>query len=308
MNLNFKQLHYLCALADTRNYHAAAQKLFITQPTLSIAIKNLETSLGTVLFVRTAREVVPTEAGMRAIAYARRILELDQEMYQKLGQLRQPSKQELRIGTYLILYALLMPTLIAEFHQLHPEINLATLHCHYAALEKALLKNNLDLILCVQDEPNPLLDNIHLKKEHLLAALPSDHPACQKAKQLPDLPFPYLDIRELNGEHFYFQYPHQQIRWQEDKLLEAKGFQPGKIKEIDSIDLSVRLTSEGLGVAFTMESYLKALHVQKPIRYFITGDLKTCPWLTICVPRGHSQLPVIRDCIRLLKKEIQTLC
>ena len=80
MNLNFKQLHSLCALADPGNYHTAAQKLFITQPTLSIAIKNLETSLGTVLFVRTAREVVPTEAGKIVIAYARRILELDQEM------------------------------------------------------------------------------------------------------------------------------------------------------------------------------------------------------------------------------------
>lgn len=308
MNLNFKQLRYLCALADTGNYHTAAQKLFVTQPTLSIAIKNLEASLGTVLFVRTAREVIPTEAGKIVIAYARRILELDQEMYQKLGQLQQPPKQELRIGTYLILYALLMPTLITEFHQLHPEINLATLHCHYAALEKALLKNNLDLILCVQEEPNPLLDNIQLKKEHLLAALPPDHPACQKARLLPDLPFPYLDIRELNGDNFYIQYPHQQIRWQENKLWEIRGFQPGRIKETDSIDLSVRLASEGLGVAFTMESYLKALHVQKPIRYFITGDLKTCPWLTICVPRGHSRLPVIRDCIRLLKKEIQTLC
>ncbi len=308
MNLNFKQLRYLCALADTGNYHAAAQKLFVTQPTLSIAIKNLETSLGTLLFIRTSREAIPTEAGKIMIAYARRILELDQEMSQKLGQLHQPPRQELRIGTYLIFYALLMPTLIAEFHQLHPEINLVTLHCHYAALEKALLKNNLDLILCVQDEPNPLLDNIHLKKEHLLAALPPDHPACQKARPLPDLPFPYLDIRELNGENFYIQYPHQQIRWQENKLLEAKGFQPGKIKEIDSIDLSVRLASEGLGAAFTMESYLKALHVQKPIRYFITGDLQTCPWLTICVPRGHSRLPVVRDCIRLLEKEIQTLC
>lgn len=93
MSLNFKQLRYLCALADTGNYHTAAQKLFVTQPTLSIAIKNLETSLGTVLFVRTAREVVPTEAGKIVIAYARRILELDQEMYQKLGQLCQPDRK-----------------------------------------------------------------------------------------------------------------------------------------------------------------------------------------------------------------------
>lgn len=306
-HLNLKQLQYLCVLAETGNYHSAAQKLYVTQPALSMAIKNLETSLGTPLLIRNTRGVVPTEAGRLTLDYAHRILDLQQELHRKLDQLQQPAAPRLRFGTYQILYSLLMPPFIKQIHQAHPQLDLNTLHLHYTALENALLKNSLDLILCVQEEPNPLLDTVPLRREHLLVALSPGHPACAKARELPGLPYPYLDIRELRQETFYLQYGHQQIRWQEDKLWEPAGFRPKAYKEIDSIELSVRLASEALGAAFTMESYVKALHIVKPIRYFITGDTKNCPWLSLCTARGHSRLPLIQECIRILKSLVQGL-
>lgn len=305
--LNLKQLYYLCVLARTGNYHSAAQELYVTQPALSMAIKNLETSLGTRLLVRNARGVVPTAAGRLTLDYARRLLDLQQELYQRLTPLQQPADQSLRFGTYLILYSLLIPPFIKKVHQDHPQLDVTTLHMHYTALEKALQKNTLDLILCVQADTNPLFDTIPLRQEHLLVALSPEHPACAKAQKFPCLPYPYLDIRELRQEPFYLQFAHQQIRWQEDKLWEQAGFKPQRYKEIDSIELSVRLASEGLGAAFTMESYIKTLHILKPIRYFVTGDTQKCPWLSLCTARGHSRLPRIQECIRILKDLIQKI-
>ncbi|WP_289051505.1 LysR family transcriptional regulator [Acidaminococcus timonensis] len=301
MNLSLKQLQYLCTLAETRNYHLAAKKLYMTQPALSMAIKKLEADLHGVLFERNTKEVIPTEAGKIAIAYARKILFLNRKMHQEIHNLQQRPRESLRVGTYFILYSLLMPSFIKAIHQIHPQLNLVPSHLHYTALENALQRNALDLILCVQEKPNPLFDTIPLRQDHLLVALSPHHPACAKARQLPGLSYPYLDIRELKQETFYLQYAHQQIRWQEDKLWEAAGFTPKACKEIDSIELSVRLASEGMGAAFTMESYVNALHIQEPVRYFVTGDLKKCPWLSLCTARGHSRSPLIQECIQIIK-------
>ncbi len=307
MGFQFRQLKYLCTLAETGNYHTAAEKLYVTQPTLSLAIKKLESTLGSPLFIRRTGGLVPTDTGKIVIDYARKILQLDAELDGQLDALRNPIKQTLHVGTYQIFYSLLLPPVIAKFQLSHLAISITTQHGPYNVLESALLQNKLDVILCIPDRTNPAFDNLRLKQSHLLAVLPTNHPACNLATALPGQQYPYLDIRELNGEVAYLQYPHQQIRWQEDKLLESGGFRPREIREMDSIDLAVRLASEGLGIAFTMDSYMKALHIDKPVRFFVVGNLKQAPWLTICTAHGRSKEPVIRDMVQLFKEQIEEL-
>ena len=72
------------------------------------------------------------------------------------------------------------------------------------------------------------------------------------------------------------QRPYQQVRLQEDKLLKPLD-KPGKVQRSGSIETAVRLAAEGMGAAFCMSSYVHALHIPKPIRYFLTGDLQTLP-------------------------------
>ena len=68
------------------------------------------------------------------------------------------------------------------------------------------------------------------------------------------------------------------------------------------IKLAIRLASEGLGVAFTMRSYVPAMTIHKPIRYFITGNTETAPILSICTLRNRSKEPLLRTCIRIIKR------
>lgn len=302
MNLSFRQMEYICAIADTGSYCAAAKKLYVTQPTLSIAVKNIEKILETPLFIRKKSEVIPTAEGAIVLAYAHRILQLQKEMERKLYHQQEAHIKKFRIGIYSILNTLIIPPLLVRFKKKHPDIEISSIHGHYQALDHSLSKNNLDLIVCVQDQDNPLFDCIHLKKEHFLLAIPPEHAACKKAIVMENLPYPYLDIRELDQDPIFFQYPHQQIRWQENKLLEISGFHPKEIKEVESIQLAIQLASEKLGVAFTMESYIKSFHTQKPLAYYVTGDQKQTPWLTICTARGLSRDPVVQDCIEILRE------
>lgn len=306
MVLNLRQLQYLCTLAETGSYHTAARKLYITQPTLSIAVKKLEERLHQPLFIRQSKQVVPTEAGELVLAAAREMLALDRELEGRLQALQENRKDRLRIGTYLIFSALLMPTLMTQFHKSHPQVELRLQHRHYQELIQDLARDQFDLILCFQDAPNPDFICRRLRQEGFLVVLPADHPLCQKARPLPDSRFPYLPGELLQEETFLLQSHSQQIRLQEDKLLADLGKIP-RTREIENIETAVRLAAGGMGIAFCMESYTQAFHTSKPVRYFRTGDPTRYPWLTICYKKEKAKSKNLLAFVDLIQKTVEEI-
>ena len=304
MTFPLRQLQYLCVLAETGSYHTAARKLYITQPTLSIAIKKLEESLGVPLFLRDGRSVTPTPEGELVLAYARKILDLNQELASALLPLQQRRQNSLRIGTYLIYSSLLMPTLIAAFHRTHPDAEIKLTHEHHQELLQGLKNNQFDVILSIQDQPDPEFAQRLLKREPLLLALSPDHPACAQAIPVAGSPYSFLDLEALPKELLLLQRPYQQVRLQEDKLLKTAGLNQARFKEVGSIETAVRLAAEGMGAAFCMSSYVHALHIPKPIRYFLTGDLQTAPWLTLSYAKGQEHNPTLRAFLRLTQETV----
>jgi DNA-binding transcriptional LysR family regulator len=301
MILNLRQLLYLTTLAETHSYHAAADRLFITQPTLSIAVRKLEDHLGFPLFERSSKGIELTKAGELVIDYAKKMLSLDEELEERLGAFRKEKKQELHVGTYAMLYFLLLDSFLPKVNTTQLPFTLKLQHEHNEALRKGLREGRYDAILCIQDKPDPGVKTKLLKQVPLLLVLPENHPACQKAISIPGERFPYLPIHELEGERFIIQQPAQQLRWQEDKLLHS-----GKIKnfstfEIDSTPNAMRLVSGESGVGFLMESYVGSVTQFKNLRFFRTDTPKNTPWLMVCYLPNQKKNPHIKQLLHLLE-------
>lgn len=188
MDIKRKQYQYLCTLAETGNFHQAADKLFITQPTLSLAIKKMEKELGTALFKRSRTTLTPTEAGEIMLAYAKKILNLEEKMEQELQQLKTTHVSQLRIGTYQILYSGIIPSLVAALRKEKPSLQIKTKHMHDQILESALFNNLLDVILCIQNRKNPFLIPSLSKKN--MFSLPSSLPIQPAEKRSTGMTFP----------------------------------------------------------------------------------------------------------------------
>lgn len=306
MPFNLKQCRYLVTLADCGSFHQAARTLFITQPTLSIAMKKLEQEMGLPLFQKKGRKAQLTAAGQLALTYARKMLQLDRELAGELSTLQKGSQKELHIGTYLMFSTLLMPPLMAALHKSRLPVDLKLHHRHGFELKDALRRGDFDLILCIQDKPDPEFPCVRLKQEYLLAVLLPENPCCQKAQSLEGLPWPYLPPSALSGETLLLQSPIQQIRHQEDRLLE-QGVKPGRCKEIASIETALGLAVEGLGISFTMSCYVKALHPTRPVRYFATGNLQEAPWLTLYYRKELEKDPALEALINLLRETVQII-
>ena len=111
--MNLRELEYIIAVAETQHFGKAAQRCFVSQPTLSGQIKKLEQELGVTLFERTNRSVKITAVGEAILLHARRIMEQADVITQLARSHQAPLAGPLRIGVIPTLSPYLMPLILA---------------------------------------------------------------------------------------------------------------------------------------------------------------------------------------------------
>lgn len=118
------QLEYIAALDTHRHFALAAEKCFVTQPTLSMQIQKLEEELGVKIFDRTKQPVIPTEIGIGIIAQARIVLREAQMVRQIINDQKDTLTGELRIGIIPTLAPYVLPPLYKSMKEKYPRLNL----------------------------------------------------------------------------------------------------------------------------------------------------------------------------------------
>ena len=122
--MTLTELRYIVAVARERHFGRAAEKCFVSQPTLSVAIKKLEDELGIALFERGATEVTVTPVGQRIVEQAQRVLEETAAIKQIATQGKDELAGPLRFGAIYTIGPYLMPQLIPQLHRRAPNMPL----------------------------------------------------------------------------------------------------------------------------------------------------------------------------------------
>ncbi len=144
--MTLKQLEYFVAISDTGSFSAAAAKLHISQPPLSMQIKALEEEFGTTLFERTTRYLRPTDAGLRLYDQALSLLGLAQVIEDDMTNAdgRQPEGR-LIIGTISSCGSILLSPALDAFTRLYPGIDFELVEGNTLSLLEKLKKRELDM-------------------------------------------------------------------------------------------------------------------------------------------------------------------
>ncbi len=174
--MTLTELRYIIALAREHHFGRAAAACFVSQPTLSVAIKKFEDELGVELFERTPTEVRLTETGARIVEQAQRVLEEVERLKQLAVQQGDPLAGPLRVGAIHTIGPYLFPRLIGIMHQQTPQMPLLIEENYTAVLSERLKQGKLDAIIIALpfDEPNIL--TMPLYEEPFVVALPAGHP------------------------------------------------------------------------------------------------------------------------------------
>src|ERR1041384_832821 len=179
-DIKLKDLRYLVALADTRHFGRAAEKCFVSQPTLSAQLKKLEDYLGVQLIERQPKQVTLTQAGEQIVARARRILEASDEVLALARSHRDPLAGKLRMALLPTIGPSLLPPVAREVRKALPRLELQLCEYQTAPLLEKLSGGQIDLGILALPVEMDGLEARQLYEEPFVLAAPAQHRLAKK--------------------------------------------------------------------------------------------------------------------------------
>lgn len=194
--MELKELRYILELSKNKNISKAAKALYISQPSLSIYIQNLENRLGLKLFNRAANQFVLTYAGECYVQAAKRIIEISEQLDEQLFNIANNKTGQIKVAFPLIRGAHILPAVIPAFKKKYPNIDIAIVaESDSQTLEGLILNGEAEVALLHLPLRNANIDFIHVKKEMLLLIAPYGHPLARHGVREKNAKYPWIDIK-----------------------------------------------------------------------------------------------------------------
>ncbi|HLE66913.1 MAG TPA: LysR substrate-binding domain-containing protein [Burkholderiales bacterium] len=181
--MTLTELRYVVAVARERHFGRAAESCFVSQPTLSVAIKKLEEELGIALFERGAGEVAVTPVGQRVVEQAQRVLEEASRIKELAATGHDPLAGTLRLGAIHTIGPYLLPKLVPVLRRSVPAMQLFIKESLTHELAESLRQGELDVVIVALPFEEPGCSTQAVYDEPFLVAVPQGHP-WEKRKQI----------------------------------------------------------------------------------------------------------------------------
>ena len=286
MSNYFSRKELIYTVYQERSISKAAQKLYISQPSLSVMIQRIEEEVGVPLFDRTCKPIRLTEAGQEYIKATEEMLHIERSFENYLQACQELQTGSLTIGSNQLLSSLVLPGFIGQFVAQYPNIHLNLVDDNSVVLENMAMSGQLDLVLDNQLLDSAVFEQKVLRREHLLLAVPVDF-SCNHG--LEPFALSYDDILagkhlEPSGSyvplHHFAQIPYvtmtrqNDTRRRSDEIFHEAGIKPHNILEIDRLVTLYSFVEQGTAasiVSDTLVQYLKS-HGNRVVFYRLNSE------------------------------------
>ncbi len=241
--MELRQLAHFLAVAEERHFTRAAQRVHLTQSSLSSSIRSLERELGAELFVRSTRRVELTEAGRALTPPARRAVVASDEARDAVAGVRGLVRGQLTIGMIQTLgLELNAPALLARYHRRHPAVTLRVEHDSVPSLVHRTADG--ELALSIVDLPlGPQANRVRaqpLGTEALLLAVPAEDPLATRRR---------IRLSDLSDREFVEYRSDSSLRASVDQACRDAGLRRHVVGEVDTIADLVEMIAHGVGIS-----------------------------------------------------------
>ena len=240
----------------------AAEKLHMTQPATSLAIREMEEYYHTKLFERSGRGIRVTSAGTRLYPSAARLLSLYDEMDAEMKNWDTSGK--LRIGSSISIGSCILPQLINRFSKKYPELELYVKVDSSDVIEQNILENHLDFALIEGSVHSEKLNSSVFLDDELVPVCSRFHPLAGAED---------IELDSLKKEHFLMREPNSGTRQLADSSFALKNFQIKPTWESTSTAALINAVSIGLGISILPKRMLEKQLRMHQIASFTIHDL-----------------------------------
>lgn len=253
-----RQLRAFVAVYHTGSISAAAAQLALTQPAVTVLLRELEDKLGLKLFDRTTRSVRRTDAAGEAIAFAERALSELEAMGASMAELAGLRRGRLRVAATSTVAQTLLPPLVRRFRDAHPDVQVAIEDISPNEFVETLLADRADLGLGTLESPVAGLREELVQRDWLAAVAPAS-PDFPHGKPITWKQLAALPVVTVKGGYG--------VRRRIDAAAQSAGVQLAIAHEVSLLTTAVALAASGLGVAVVPASLpARTPHAQLAVR------------------------------------------
>jgi DNA-binding transcriptional LysR family regulator len=239
--MELAQLEYFLKVVEEGSFSKAADRVFRTQPAVSIAIRRLEDEMGLLLLDRTQKTPALTEAGHVVHDYAQRILALRDQVKREIAELQSLKKGRVRVGANESTSLYLLPDVILAFRQRHPEVKVEIFRHVSERLPREVLERNVDFALMASEPADRDLESFAVLKDELILIMSPKHRLVDRTS---------LTIKDLDNEPFI---AHDVKAGSRLKVIEAFARHHTTLNitiELATIETIKRFVQKRVGLAF----------------------------------------------------------
>ncbi len=279
--MNIKQVRAFLAVAQTMSFASAANMMHLSQPALSLSIKNLEDNLGGKLLTRTTRTIALTPEGEALVPIAKRLLTQWENAEEEMKQRFALQLGKITIAAMPSFAASLLPKAIRNYHDVYPDIQVAIDDVLSDTVVEMVSNNQVEL--GISFEPYYPIDMAFypLYEDKFIAILPADHPLAEKQS---------LTWQAILAYDFITLQRPSSVRTMIERALQKAEIELSVAFDAHQLTTVSRMVSEGMGVAVVPALCQQQATEQGAICRPITSPEITRRVGVICKPRSNLSI------------------
>ncbi len=238
MHLTLRQLKVFESVARRLNYTRAAEELFLTQPAVSMQVKQLEESLGVALFEQLGKRIHLTDAGREVLGYARTVTQQLDELEAVLNHIKGLSGGRLRISVATTANYFI-PTLLGTFSRRYPDVTVSLDVTNRESLLRQLSENTVDLVIMGQPPADLDAEADAFMENPLVIVAPPGHPLTHEKK---------ISLKRLQDEVFLVREPGSGTRIAMERFFAERNMHLKTGMEVGSNEAIKQSVQAGLGL------------------------------------------------------------
>lgn len=284
--MTITQLYYVLAVAEHKNFTLAAEKCFVTQPTLSMQIQKLEEELEILIFDRSKKPIQLTEIGQKIVTQAKNIVNESDRIKDIVDQQKGFIGGEFKIGIIPTIMPTLLPMFLTNFVNRYPKVNLIIEEYNTEEIIKRLKNGHLDVAIAATPLEEESLKEIVLYYEPFVAYIPESNKNFEKSE---------IDINDLDVDSILLLQDGHCFRDGILNLCKSHAAHPDSRFHIESgsFETLIKLADEGLGT--TLLPYLHTLDLKEKdktkLRHF--KEPRPAREVSLIYPKSELKMHII---------------
>ncbi|MBS7525833.1 LysR family transcriptional regulator [Fusibacter paucivorans] len=238
--MTLQQLQYFRVLAKVQHYTKASEQLFISQPTLSYAISELEKELQMPLFIKKGKKIQISRFGEAFLTYVEESLDKLDEGVKHVQHMVDPREGSIYLGYIYSLSSNLLPSIMQDFYK-DPEnkaIDIALTQNLNNYIMSDLVNGKVDLAFCTQTKDD--FASVPILRQELYLIVPKTHPLAGRKS---------IRIEETKEEPYVLLNDHSGLRGMVDKVFKQKKIKPNIVMEVEECSAAITYVSMDFGIS-----------------------------------------------------------